>query len=195
MKIALYFGSFNPIHKGHLAIAEAALREGSDEVWLVVSPLNPHKQDQELWPFELRLEMARIATNGMTGIRVSDCEAGLPRPSYTIQTLDYLQPLYPNDQFRVLIGGDNLAGFRRWKAYDRILSRYGLIVYPRSSGSEIPAGFEQQVQIIRAPLLDISASEIRRKLREGLSISDLVPEVVDTFIREKRNLLSDPLHF
>ena len=134
MRIAIYSGSFNPIHNGHLSVAEAALSEEFDEVWLVVSPQNPHKKEQELWPFDRRLKLVDLAIQSHPKLKSSDCETKLPRPSYTINTLLYLKNCYPQHQFHLLIGGDNLLKFRLWKDYNQIMNEFGLIVYPRSTG-------------------------------------------------------------
>ena len=133
MKIAVYSGSFNPVHNGHLSVARAALAEGFDEVWLVISPQNPHKNEEELWPFEDRLKMVEMAIKNHPQLKASDCENYLPRPSYTINTLKFLKEKFPRHQFRLLIGQDNLMKFHKWKDYQQIIDSFGLIVYPRSS--------------------------------------------------------------
>lgn len=185
MRIAIYSGSFNPIHNGHLAIAEAALKEDYDEVWLVVSPQNPHKKREELWPFEDRLKMVELAVQYQPKIRVDDCENHLPIPSYTIRTLEFLQKKWPKHQFSLLIGGDNLQKFQLWKEYQRIIELFGLVVYPRYTTSANPFENHPNVRAINAPLLDISSSEIRKRISEGLSVTGLVPTEVEKFIRQK----------
>ena len=127
MKIAIYSGSFNPIHNGHIAVAEAALDNGFDEVWLVVSPKNPHKNEEDLWPFNDRLKMAELAIANRSGLKVSDCENKLPRPSYTINTLNFLKKTYPENEFKLLIGGDNLLKFQSWKDHQHIVDEFGLM--------------------------------------------------------------------
>jgi len=182
MKIALYSGSFNPIHNGHIAVAEAALANGFDEVWLVVSPQNPHKKEEELWPFETRLKMVELAIANHPGLKASDCENYLPRPSYTINTLKFLQKSHPSYSFRLLIGGDNLLKFQGWKEHQRIVDEFGLIVYPRSGS---PVNFYEHhpnVSRMTAPLLDISSSEIRKRLEKNESVSGLVSTEVEKFI-------------
>jgi nicotinate-nucleotide adenylyltransferase len=185
MKVAIYSGSFNPIHNGHIAVAEAALTEGSDEVWLVVSPQNPHKREVELWPFEERLKMVELAVFDKANIKSSDCENSLPRPSYTINTLEFLQRTYPAQQFRLLIGGDNLLKFHLWKDYRKIIEKFGLIVYPRFSDGIDQFVNHQNIQKIKAPLLDISSSEIRKRLMENRPIHGLVSREVEKFILQK----------
>ncbi len=190
MFIAIYSGSFNPIHNGHIAIAEAALSEGSDEVWMVVSPQNPHKNDDELWPFEIRYKLVEKCFENKPNIKVSDCENNLPRPSYTIHTLQYLQKLYPQHKFRLLIGGDNLLNFHLWKEYEQILDSFGLIVYPRSSKQVDNFSNHPKIQRIEARLLDISSSDIRKKLANNQPIHGLVPVEVEKYIYQY--LKSDP---
>lgn len=185
MQIAIYSGSFNPVHNGHLAIAKAALMEGSDEVWLIVSPQNPHKKEKDLWPFEDRVKMAELAVADLPRIKVNACEKFLPRPSYTINTLEYLQKSWPENKFRLLIGEDNLVKFHLWKDYKLILETFGLIVYPRTSQPDSPIEYDQNVYRMKAPLLDVSSSEIRKRLSDNASIHHLVPPAVEKYILEK----------
>lgn len=184
MKIALYSGSFNPVHNGHLAIAEAALADGFDEVWLVVSPQNPHKNETDLWPFEERMKLVELALHQRSRMKASDCEQMLPRPSYTIDTLDFLKKSYPQHQFSLLIGEDNLQKFHLWKEYRRILDEFGLVIYPRS-GPRIIFESHPQIRRIKAPLLEISSSEIREKLAKGDSVKGLVPTKVEQYLLRK----------
>jgi nicotinate-nucleotide adenylyltransferase len=193
MIIAIYSGSFNPIHNGHLAIARAALTEGYDEVWMVVSPQNPHKRKEELWPFEERMKMVKLCLANEEHIKVSDCENALPRPSYTINTLEYLSKQYPDHRFRLLIGGDNLQKFHLWKDYQKIINLFGLIVYPRASGKAIRFENQPNIHIISAPLLNISSSGIKKLLKENRSIHGLVSTEVEKFILQKlKTTRSDP---
>jgi len=189
MKIAIYSGSFNPVHKGHIAIAEAALEQGYDEVWLVVSPHNPHKTELDLWPCEDRLKMVELAVRHSPRLKASDCEDRLPRPSYSINTLDFLQKSFPGNKFRLLIGGDNLQTFHLWKSYQQIIDSFGLIVYPRFSGDNDELGNDPNIQRIQAQLLDISSSEIRKRLSENRSIQGLVSTEVENYILQ--NLKND----
>ncbi len=174
MKIAIYSGSFNPIHNGHLAIAREALKAGIDELWFVVSPHNPLKNDSDLWPEADRLAMVRLALEGESCMKASDYEFHLPRPSYTIDTLDRLKNDFPQHKFILLIGGDNLANFHKWKNYERIIEEYGLIVYPRP-GHHSHFENHPNVRLIQAPLLDISSTEIRRRLQNQEAIDQMVP--------------------
>ena len=178
MQIALYFGSFNPIHFGHIALAQYVLRKGGfDEVWLMLSPNNPLKEKNCLWDENLRLSLAQQALKDEPHIRVSNFEFSLPRPSYTIDTLTALSRTYPPHRFSLIIGSDNMALFNRWKNYRQILDNYPVIVYPRK-GDDLNALQQQypQMQILKeAPLLDISSTEIRQRIKENKDISHLTP--------------------
>jgi len=185
MKIAVYSGSFNPIHNGHIAIARAALSEGYDEVWMLVSPQNPHKTEEELWPFEERMKMVQLCLTDEEHIKVSDCENRLSRPSYTIHTLEYLREQHPEHQFRLLIGSDNLQKFQLWKDYQKIIDSFGLIVYPRASGTSISFENQPNIQLIKAPLLNISATDIKKLLSENKSIHGLVSTEVEKYLLQK----------
>lgn len=186
--IGLFGGSFNPIHNGHLALARL-LREKAqlDEVWLMVSPQNPLKQQADLLGDEERLTMARAAVKDMPGIVVSDYEMHLPRPSYTWNTLQALSRDYPDREFVLMIGGDNWASFDRWYRHDDILKNYRVVVYPRRETVEDGlSGIDgRQVSLVEAELIDISSTDIRRRIREGRSIRQLVPRAVADII--KRN--------
>ena len=165
-KIALFGGSFNPIHVGHIALAKAVReRCGLDEVWLMVSPQNPLKEEGDLLADALRLEMTQKAVEGVEGIQVSDFELHLPKPSYTWTTLQHLSLAKPDCTFSLLIGGDNWAYFERWRRWQDILREYDVIVYPR----------DNHPGTIDVPLLDVSSTEIRQKVRQGESIEGLVP--------------------
>jgi nicotinate-nucleotide adenylyltransferase len=187
MNIGLYFGSFNPIHIGHLIIANIVL-ESADlhEIWFVVSPQNPFKSASSLLHEFDRYEMVRLAIHDNYKFRASDIEFHLPRPGYTIDTLSYLQERHPADTFCLIIGEDNLEQFKRWKNYESILEYFKLLVYqrPHSQPSELKA--HPKVHMIEAPLLDISASFIRNAIKSGRSIKYLVPEVVENYIRDKK---------
>jgi nicotinate-nucleotide adenylyltransferase len=184
MKIAIFSGSFNPIHNGHLAIASEVLNEGiAEEVWFLVSPQNPLKKRTELIPEQQRLEMVLLAIENEPGMKASDIEFNLPRPSYTIRTLEKLKSDNPQHQFSLLIGGDNLAILHKWVEYERIIGEFGLIVYPRP-GFPIPTDLNYQNTItLSAPLLDCSATEIRERVRSGMSIADMVPEKVAKYLK------------
>jgi nicotinate-nucleotide adenylyltransferase len=188
MRIAIFSGSFNPIHNGHLAIAREVLKQGAaDELWFLVSPQNPLKTNGDLLPESDRFEMVKLAIENELCMMASDFEFYLSRPTYTINTLEKLKINYPQHQFFLLIGGDNLAIFHKWFEYQRIINEFGLIVYPRP-------GFQDQKKIhfpnttfIPAPLIELSATKIRDKLAKGESIAEMVPEKVALFLHKSIN--------
>lgn len=180
MEIGLYFGSFNPIHIGHLLIANHVLNHCSvDQVWLIVSPQNPLKNKQGLLNEYQRLHLAKLATEADERIRVMDVEFKLPRPSYTIDTLTYLSEKYPENKFKVIMGSDSYQNLPRWKNPELIIRDYAVLVYKRP-GFEvvIPKEQESVVTILDAPYLDISATQIRKSRQERKSIRYLVPDAV-----------------
>ena len=185
MRIGIFGGSFNPIHVGHVALARQ-LRQlaGLDEIWLMVSPQNPLKQDSnDLLDDRLRYQLARIALHGENGIRACDYELHLSKPSYTWNTLQHLRQDFPNNTFILLIGGDNWQRFRCWYKADDILREYQIVVYPRR-GSEIDTtALPSSVRIINAELIDISSTEIRQRIREKQPIKDLVPPAIESLVR------------
>ena len=186
-RVGLLFGSFNPIHIGHLILAEHfATRTDLAEVWLVVSPQNPSKVGAELLPETQRLHFVEQAIAGNARLRAEPIEFELPRPSYTIATLDALRARHPGTDFVLLMGGDNLPGLPRWQQAERILSEVDIYVYPRP-GTTLPdlAPFPR-VQVMQAPLLDISATYVRESLRTGRSIRYLVPAVVEAELAGKQ---------
>ena len=163
-RTVVFGGSFDPIHIGHLALAGAVCEHGlADEVWFMVSPQNPHKQDCNLTDEGLRLQMVQLAVKGNPAFKACDFEFTLPRPSYTVHTLAALEQAYPDRDFVLLIGADNWEKFDRWYKGDEILSRYGIIVYPRG---------------------DVSSTMVREAVASGCGISDLVTPVVERFIIE-----------
>lgn len=171
MKVGVFGGSFDPIHNGHVALARYALEHGGlDEVWLMVSPRNPLKPHATIASNEERLEMARLATEGIKGIRVSDFEFYLPVPSYSWLTLTKLREAYPDISFRLIIGGDNWADFDRWKNPVLIREEFGVIVYPRP-GEEIPSPPTGVTILADAPRMPVSSTQIRNMLRDNKSLS------------------------
>jgi nicotinate-nucleotide adenylyltransferase len=186
-RVGLLFGSFNPIHVGHLILAEHfATRTDLAEVWLVVSPQNPFKVAAELLPEAQRLQFVEQAIAGNARLRAEAIEFELPRPSYTIATLDALRARHPDTDFVLLMGGDNLPGLPRWQQAERILREVDIYVYPRP-GTPLPdlAPFPR-VQVMHAPLLDISATYVRESLRTGRSIRYLVPAIVEAELAGKQ---------
>ncbi|WP_022822105.1 nicotinate (nicotinamide) nucleotide adenylyltransferase [Hymenobacter norwichensis] len=180
-RVGLLFGSFNPIHIGHLILAQhMATHTDLSAVWFVVSPQSPYKVGQQLLPQAARLALVQAAIAGNELLRTSDVEFHLPKPSYTITTLDQLGRRYPQHEFVLLMGGDNLAGLAGWKEVERIRQEFDMYVYPRP-GYELPRDVapNPRLRIVEAPLLDISATFIRECLQAGKSIRYLVPEVVE----------------
>ncbi|HYH55655.1 MAG TPA: nicotinate (nicotinamide) nucleotide adenylyltransferase [Anseongella sp.] len=186
MKVGLFFGSFNPVHVGHLVIAGymAAFTE-LDKVWLVVSPHNPLKNKKDLIKAYDRLEMARLATEDASEIEVSDIEFSLPQPSYTIDTLTYLKERYPRHQFYLIMGSDNLRSLRKWKNYELLLRDYRILVYPRPGYGDSGLEDHPSVQITSAPLMEISSTLIRKAMADGRNMQFFVPEKVWDFMEKK----------
>jgi nicotinate-nucleotide adenylyltransferase len=178
MKIALYFGSFNPIHNGHLIIANYVLQHTDvNQVWFIVSPQNPFKQAAGLLNEYQRLHLINIAIEGEKNLKASSIEFGLPKPSYTINTLTYLHEKYPEHEFVILMGSDSFQNISKWKNAEVIIKNYPLYIY-RRPGFEITDTFGASVNIIEAPLLQISATHIRELIKAGKSIRYLVPDIV-----------------
>ena len=187
MKIGLFFGSFNPIHVGHLIIGNTmAQTTDLDEVWYVVSPQNPFKKNQSLLHEFDRLDMVTAAINDNPKLRVSDIEFNLPKPSYTIDTLSYLSDKYPHHTFALIIGEDNLAQFKNWKNYEQILAQYALYVYPRPNAADSDIRQHPSVRIVDAPLLEISATYIRGLIKQEKSIHYLVSKEVEELILSRK---------
>lgn len=178
VRTAIFGGTFNPIHNGHLAIASAVLKAGlADELWLMVTPQNPWKRDLRLTPDSYRLKLACKATEDMAGITASDFEFSLPKPSYTANTLRALTEAFPERQFRLVIGADNWAKFDMWYDNGYIIDNFPIIVYPRT-GYPLPAADRGDVNILECPLLDISSTGIRNRLAAGESVEGMVPESI-----------------
>lgn len=185
--IGIFGGSFNPVHNGHIMLAQyLAQHTRLDEVWLTLSPQNPLKASKSLLDDNHRLEMLRLATEGVESVSVCDIELTMPRPSYTINTLDELSRRYPDYRFMLVIGGDNWNIIDRWKDYQRIIDEYGVVVYPRP-GYEISATDNPNVTIISAPLADVSSTQIRQAIASGAHTSHLIHPQVAEYIN-KHNL-------
>lgn len=184
-RIGLLFGSFNPVHTGHLILAEHfATRTDLAAVWLVVSPQNPFKETADLLPDTDRLALLHLALAGNPRLRAEDVELSLPRPSYTIVTLDVLRTRHPTHEFVLLMGGDNVAGLSRWREAERIAQEFDLYVYPRPGAELLPVDSLPRMRVVEAPLLDISATFIRQSVAAGQSIRYLVPAAVEAKIQE-----------
>lgn len=194
-KVGIFCGSFNPVHNGHVALADYIARNSDlDEVWLVVSPLNPLKRTiaDTLAPNEQRLDMVRLALRSCERLFASDIEFSLPLPNYTINTLNALKSKYPETDFSLIIGADNLALFERWKDSDVIMSNFDMLVYPRP-GVDLDSLMQKypKVRVLEnAPLHDVSSTEIRRRISSGESVSGLVNPEVEKYIRDN-NLYSN----
>ncbi len=179
MNVGLYFGSFNPIHTGHLIIASHILNESSlDRVWFVISPLNPFKNSETLLNEYDRFHLVQKAIEQDTRLRASDIEFSLPKPSYTSHTLTYLTEKYPTHTFSIIMGSDSFQNLGKWKNAESIIRNYPILVYKRP-GFEIDNSIGARIEIMKAPLLEISATHIRELIRNGKSIKYLVPEVVE----------------
>lgn len=177
--IALYFGSFNPIHTGHLIIAESILLQKEiDKVWFVVSPQNPFKKSQGLLNETSRFFLTQLAVENNEYFGASNIEFSLPKPSYTIDTLTYLKEKYPTHTFSLLMGGDNLEHFEKWKNYETILENYKIYVYKRPDASNQNKLNHPNIIILDVPMIEISSTLIRSRIQNKESIRYLVPEVV-----------------
>jgi nicotinate-nucleotide adenylyltransferase len=186
-RIGLFFGSFNPIHIGHMIIANVmAENTDLDKVWFVVSPQNPLKPSRGLLHEFDRYDLVKAAIADHYKLEVSDVEFHLPKPSYTVNTLAHLSEKHPTKEFKIIIGADNLENLPKWKNYEFILENYGVYVYPRPHANETELNKHRNVKMIEAPLIDISATYIRKCIRNNKSIRYLVAEVVDQMIRAKQ---------
>ena len=194
MKVGLYFGSFNPIHVGHLIIVNYMVEHSNlDQIWLVVSPQNPHKKKNSLLADYHRLELVRIAIEDNDKLRASDIEFKLDKPSYTVNTLAHLSEKYPKNEFSLIMGEDNLRTFHKWKNYEYILDNYSLFVYPRPlTLSEIEKDAKEEnnlknhpkITIIDSPLMKISSSYIRKSIKAKKSAKYMLTEPVLKYVDE-----------
>lgn len=186
MKIGLYFGTFNPIHVGHLIIANHfAEHSDLDQVWCVVTPQNPLKQKQSILDNRQRFHMVELATNNYPKIKPSDIEFELNQPNYTIHTLAYLEEKYPGNNFVLIMGEDNLISLHKWKNVDILLDRYPVYVYPRKINSKtFNDTTKGDIKKVGAPIIEISSSSIRKSIKEGKNIRPLLPESVWVYLDE-----------
>lgn len=191
MKVGLFFGSFNPIHIGHMIIANI-VRECTElnQVWFVVSPQNPFKTTKSLLPDIDRLRMVELAIEDNFDLRACNVEFSMPKPSYTVDTLAYLSEKYPQHEFYLIMGNDNLLHFHKWKNYKQILKYAGIFTYPRpnADASKIEEEIKNhpKIEMVEAPLLDISATFIRNCVKNEISIKYLVHEKVEEYIYARK---------
>lgn len=178
-KTGLFFGSFNPIHVGHLILAEYfATQTELEEVWLVVTPQNPLKKKDSLLDQYLRLDLVHRAIEGNNNLRATDVEFKLEKPSYTIHTLIHLREQFPDRQFSLIMGEDNLVSLPRWKNYEQILEQFEVLVYPRVGQHPSELAGHPHVHLVQAPVVEISSSQIRNLLKNKQSIRYLVPDAI-----------------
>lgn len=188
MNIGIFSGSFNPIHVGHLILANYIVEYTDiDEVWLLVSPQNPWKVgDENLLDENIRLEMTKRAVEKYPKLKVSDFEFSLPRPSYTINTLDALHEKYPDDDFSLIIGADNWSAFENWKNYDRIIKEYSVKIYPRLGHRiSVSTKLKKTVEALDSPIIEVSSSFIREAISSDKDVRAFLPNEVYSFIKER----------
>jgi nicotinate-nucleotide adenylyltransferase len=186
MHIGLYFGSFNPIHIGHLVIANHVVEHSDvDKIWFVVSPHNPLKDAHSLLNEYDRLHLVELAIQDNSKFRASNVEFHLPKPSFTVDTLAYLSERFPLEQFSIVMGSDSFQNLPRWKNYEHLVKHYSFIVYNRP-GFAVEDTLGAKVQVLDAPLLDISSTFIRKQIKEGKSTRYILPDAVWKYVEENR---------
>lgn len=185
MKVGLFFGSFNPVHVGHMVLANYMLEYTDlERIWFVVSPHNPLKIKSTLLDEKQRLHLVNLAIGFNTKLKASNIEFKLPQPSYTINTLTYLKEKYPQNEFALIMGADNLESFHKWKNYEEILKHYQLYVYPRPNNDGGDLKNHANVKLVNAPIMEISSTAIRQAIKEKKDIRYFMPEEVWEYIRE-----------
>jgi nicotinate-nucleotide adenylyltransferase len=203
MRIGIFGGTFDPVHVGHLILAEQCREQGQlDQVWFVPAFRPPHKPDVRVTPFLHRVEMLGLAVAGHPAFRVDQLEKDRDGPSYTVDTLDELHRRHPADDFLLLIGSDTLADLAKWRSPERIVARAGLLVVTRPGSTvlsredlrtmmKLPEGVEVRLQRVQTPLIDISSHDLRRRAAEGRSLRYFVPRAVECYVHEKRLYQAD----
>ena len=185
MKVGLFFGSFNPIHIGHMAIAQYMLEHTAlEKIWFVVSPQNPFKTKETLLDQQHRLTIVRITVENDPRMQASNIKFNLPIPSYTVDTLTYLREAHPNEEFSLIMGQDNLVHFHKWKNHESILENHNIYVYPIPRCKPCDMEKHEKVQLTKAPLMDISAEFIRKSIREKKEVSYFLTQKINDYIDE-----------
>ncbi len=184
MKIALFFGSFNPIHIGHLIIAEHIVSFFTDKVWFVVSPQNPLKETEELLGIKDRISLIDSILEKNLNFQLSTVELDLPKPSYTIDTLYELKKIHPQHDFFLIMGSDNFLNINKWKSYKILLNNYKFLIYQRPSFQMTNNKIPNNVKLLNGPLINISSTQIRNLIKENISIRYLVPDKVISMIKK-----------
>lgn len=183
MRVGLFFGSFNPVHIGHMIIASHLIEYAPlDQLWMVLSPQNPFKERNSLANDYDRLHLLNLAIGSHPKIKSSNVEFSLPRPSYTIDTLTYLKEKHPGKVFSLIMGGDNLANFHKWKNYEKIIADHDIYIYKRGKAKKIHFEHQDRIMYLEAPLLEISATFIRNAIKHGKSVQYMVPDAVFEYL-------------
>ncbi len=186
-KVGLFFGSFNPIHIGHLVIANHMVEFGGlDQVWFVITPHSPFKEKKSLLEDHHRYQMVDRAVEQFPHLRACDIEFGLPQPNYTINTMVYLEEKYPELEFALIMGEDNLKNFHKWKNYELLINNHEILVYPRVGSEEVHTQFDSHPSIhhVDAPIMELSSTFIRKGIKAGKNIRPMLPEAVWIYLDE-----------